>query len=50
MFTLGTDFSFQFANITYNFIDQIVKLVKDDKRGNKFSFKYSTVREYLDAV
>ena len=50
LFTLGTDFAFQFADLSYKYIDGIVKAVNDNKEGKKFKFIYSTVQEYVDSV
>ncbi|CDW89891.1 glycosyl hydrolases family 38 protein [Stylonychia lemnae] len=50
LFTLGTDFAFQFAHTTYKYIDELVSLFEKSPSGKAFSFKYSTVREYLDAI
>ena len=43
LFTLGTDFAFQFANSSYSYIDGIVKIVNNQTNGRKFKFIYSTV-------
>jgi hypothetical protein len=51
LFTLGTDFAFQYANLSYAYIDSIVEMVQGHREGSKlFKFKYSTVREYLEQV
>jgi hypothetical protein len=48
LFTLGTDFAFQYANLSYAYIDSIVEMVQAHREGSKlFKFKYSTVGEYL---
>lgn len=50
MFTLGTDFAFQYANISYKYIDDWVAVANSIPDGKKFKFVYSTVQEYLSAV
>ncbi|TNV85114.1 hypothetical protein FGO68_gene2057 [Halteria grandinella] len=50
LFTLGTDFAFQFANLSYNYIDSWVQVANSIPAGKKFKFVYSTVQEYQDAV
>ena len=47
LFTMGTDFAFQYAEPTYSYIDDIVKMVKESKDGAKYKFVYSTAKEYL---
>jgi lysosomal alpha-mannosidase len=51
LFTLGTDFAFQFAELSYKYIDEFVEVALAHPRGGKkFKFVYSTVQEYVDAV
>ena len=47
---MGTDFAFQYANITYEYIEGIARIVNNHKDGAKFKFVYSTAQEYVDAV
>lgn len=48
LFTMGTDFAYLHANITYGFIDQVAALVQNT--STKYHFVYSTVQQYLDAL
>ncbi len=51
MFTIGADFAFQYANLSYNYVEEIVKIVSEHPEGGRiFKFKYSTVQEYITAV
>ena len=47
---MGTDFAFQFADLSYKYIEDIVKLINNQTNGQKFKFIYSTAHEYVDAV
>ena len=51
MFTIGADFAFQYANLSYGYIEELVKIVNEHPEGGRiFKFKYSTVQEYITAV
>lgn len=50
LFTLGTDFAFQFANLSYQYIDNWVAVANSIPAGKKYKFVYSTAQEYVEAV
>lgn len=51
LFTMGADFAFQYANLSFSYIEEVVKLMSEHtKAGRTIKFKYSTVQEYMDAV
>ena len=44
MFTLGSDYSFQYANLSYGYIEEIVKMMSEHpEAGRTLKFQYSTV-------
>lgn len=51
MFTLGADYSFQFANLSFSYIEEVVKIMNEHPEGGRIlKFKYSTVQEYITTV
>jgi alpha-mannosidase len=46
----GTDFSFMWANINYEYLDNLKKLFATKRAARKFRFHYSTVDEYFKAL
>ena len=50
MITAGMDFSWQFAEVQYNFFDNITDVFKNHSQGSKFRFQYSSVDEYFKAI
>ena len=48
MWVLGEDFSFLYANETYALMDVIIDSV--EHQSSLFKFKYSTVKQYVDAA
>lgn len=47
MITAGMDFSWQFANVQYDFFDNVTAVFRSHKDGKNFRFYYSTVDEYF---
>lgn len=51
MVPFGTDFSFEFAETNYKYLDKLMKFANQNRFiGAKFRFRYSTVDEYFEAV
>ena len=48
LFTMGEDFAYHNASLAYTFIDDIVSYLMS--RSDRYNFKYSTVKEYLQSV
>ncbi|CDW91487.1 glycosyl hydrolases family 38 protein [Stylonychia lemnae] len=47
---MGTDFTHQNANLTYWYIEKIIRILKSTYIGSDLKFYYSTVQEYYNAV
>ncbi len=43
LFTLGADFAYQFADVTYEYIEDMVEAVKGSSKSVNLKFIYSTV-------
>ena len=50
MIPFGSDFSFQYAHINFQFLEKLEKLFKTKRAARRFRFHYSTVSEYFEAV
>ena len=48
MWIWGDDFSFYYADQNYQFMDSLIDIAK--RATSNFVFKYSTAKEYYDAV
>ena len=43
MFTIGADFAFKYANLSYGYIEELVKIISEHPEGGRiFKFRYST--------
>jgi len=50
MVPFGSDFSFQYAHINFEFLEKLKKLFETKRAGRRFRFHFSTVSEYFAAV
>lgn len=50
MVPFGSDFSFQYAHINFQFMEKLERLFKTKRAARRFRFHYSTVSEYFEAV
>jgi hypothetical protein len=50
MLTAGNDFAFQFAEVSFSFMENATAVIRNSEHGRKFDFKFSTVDEYFQAI
>lgn len=50
MITAGMDFAFLFAEVNYNFFENVTEAFSSHALGKKFRFKFSTVDQYFKAI
>ncbi len=50
MITAGMDFAFQFAEVNYNFFENVTDLLAKHPNGRKFKFFFSTLDDYMKAI
>jgi hypothetical protein len=50
MVPFGSDFSFQYAHVNFEFLEKLKKLFETKRAGRRFRFHFSTVSEYFAAV
>ena len=50
MITAGMDFAFQFAEVNYQFFENVTSFYNRTPGGKKLKFQYSTVDEYMMAI
>ncbi len=50
LISAGMDFSYQFADLSYKFLEDSFKIIGTEEIRAKMKFKYSTVDEYYKAI